>query len=360
MGGRDTAHGRAVILTLLSGLSLALVGATIPDPAAGADPSPTPAPALSVVVTRDLTYESSDSPILMPGTLDVYGPAEAGPWPVVVMFHGAPGDDPVTDRNELARHARMVAGLGFVVFNASWGQASEGGASGLTYEGTLAVNSQGACAVEFARAHAAEHGGVPATMIVFGHSGGANTAAQVAFARPEPSAGCLGGSMLGDIDALVTWEGNWLLSVVHPVLMDLDGVLAANPRMMDALTPWTSLAEHTDQKVVMLVSEDPSASLVSEFPGVIVDREVGDPWAANSWLAMRDPSGDLRRQLEANGAFTDGILDFTEVQQLLYSLLEAQGNPVALEVMPDSSHAYVAGAGWEVFLAAFPKAADEE
>ena len=155
-------------------------------------------------------------------------------------------------------------------------------------------------------------------MIVFGHSGGANTAAMVAFARPAPTAGCLGGTTLGAIDALVTWEGNWLLSVTHPTILDWDGMVAADPRIMDALTPWTYLANDKDLKVVVLVSEDPSLSLESEYPGALVDREVGDPWAADSWLAVRDPSGDLRRQLEANGAFADGTLTFVEVQQLLY------------------------------------------
>ena len=191
-------------------------------------------------------------------------------------------------------------------------------------------------------------------MIVFGHSGGAHAAAMVAFARPEPTAGCLGGPTLGAIDALVTWEGNWLLSVNAP---DWDAALAADPRVMDVNTPWKYLAEHKDQKVVMLVSEDPNASLESEFPGLIVDRPVGDPWAADSWLAVRDPSGDLRRQLEANGALADGKLDLVDAQQLLYSVLKAQGNPVSLDVMPDSSHAWLAGKGWDVFLAAFPKAA---
>jgi hypothetical protein len=39
---------------------------------------------------------------------------------------------------------------------------------------------------------------------------------------------------------------------------------------------------------------------------------------------------------------------------------KAQGNPVTLDVMPDSSHAYLRGAGWDVFLAAFPKAAAKD
>ena len=295
--------------------------------------------------------------MLTPDALDVYAPTKAGPWPVVVMFHGAPGSDPATDRSYLGEHAWRVAGLGFVVFNAAWGHVPAGGDGAPTYDGLLANNSQGACAVEFARAHAAEYGGDPGTMIVFGHSGGAHIGAMVAFARPAPTAGCLGGTTLGKIDALVTWEGNWVLSVNGP---DWNGALAADPRVFDAATPWKYLAEHKDQKVVMLVSEDPKASLESEFPGLIVDRPVGDPWATDSWLVVRDRSGDLRRQLEAIGAFADGKLDLVEVQQLLYSLLKTQGNPVSLDVMPSSSHAYLAGKGWDVFLAAFPKAAAKD
>jgi len=316
----------------------------IATPAPTATTTATPAPTPSVVVTSGLAYEASN-PVLVPGTLDVYAPAEAGAWPAVVMLHGAPGSDPATDRAYLGWYARRLAELGFVVFNASWGHEPGGASERPTFDGLLATQSQVACAVEFARSHAAEYGGDPATMIVFGHSGGAHGAAMIAFARPEPTAGCLGGATLGAIDALVTWEGNWLLSVNYP---DWDGALAADPRVMDAVTPWTYLAGHEDQKVVMLVSEN---------PGAVFEREVGGPWAADSWLAPRDPSGDLRRQLEANGAFADGTLDFVEVQQLLFSVLNAQGNPVSLDVMPGSTHTSLSEAGWEVFLAAFGKAA---
>jgi len=323
-----------------------------PTPTAAATPAPTP----SVVVTTDVAYESTN-PVLVPGELDVYTPARAGAWPVVVMFHGAPGNDPKTDRAELAEHARKVAELGFVVFNASWGHVPGASAAAPDRPGLLAVQSEAACAVEFARARAADYGGDPSTMIVFGHSGGAHPAAMVAFARPKPTAGCLGSATLGKIDALVTWEGNWLLSINGP---DWNSALAEDPTVMDAVTPWKYLAGHKDLKVVMLVSEDPNASLESEFPGLVVDRPVGDPWAADSWLAVRDPSGDLRRQLVSIGALADGKIDLADSQQLLYSVLKAQGNPVTLDVMPDSSHAYLRGAGWDVFLAAFPKAAQRD
>jgi len=315
-------------------------------PAPAATATATPAPTPGVVVTSDLAYEATN-PVLVPGTLDVYAPAAAGAWPVVVMLHGAPGSDPLTDRSYLGEHARRLAELGFVVFNASWGHEPGGASDRPTYDGLLAVQSQVACAVEFARAHAAEYGGDPSTMIVFGYSGGAHPAAMVAFARPEPTAGCLGGPTLGAIDALVTWEGNWLLSNNVP---DWDSALAADPRVMDAVTPWTYLAAHRDQKVVMLVSEKPG----------IPARAVGDPWAADSWLAVRDPSGDLRRQLDANGALADGMIGQADADRLLFSVLEAQGNPVSLDVMPGSSHDSLSDAGWKVFLAAFPKAAAKD
>ena len=337
---------------------LSLPSAAAATPAPTATLPPTPAPTPGVVVTSDLAYESAN-PLLIPGELDVFAPAKAGKWPVVVMFHGAPGSNPKADRLAMAWEARPVANLGFVVFNASWGQPV--GAADLqapSYDYLLAVQSQAACAVEFARANAAAYGGDPSTIIVFGHSGGAHAAAMAAFTGPEPTAGCLGGATLGPIDALVTWEGNWILSVNGP---DWNSALAADPRVMDVVTPWTHLAGHKDQKVVMLVSEDPDVSLRAE--GVsesIVERPVGNPWAADSWLAVRDPSGDLRQQLEKNGAFADGTIGFADEQQLLYSVLKAQGNPVTLDVMPDSSHAWLAGKGWDVFLAAFGKAAAKD
>ena len=64
-------------------------------------------------------------------------------------------------------------------------------------------------------------------------------------------------------------------------------------------------------------------------------------------------AGSSRR----TGRFADGTLDFVEVQQLLFSVLKAQGNPVTLDVMPGSIHEMLSEDGWEVFLAAFPKAA---
>ena len=55
--------------------------ATAAAPTSTTTPTPTPAATPSVVVTYDITYESTD-PVLTPDALDVYAPAKAGPWPV--------------------------------------------------------------------------------------------------------------------------------------------------------------------------------------------------------------------------------------------------------------------------------------
>jgi hypothetical protein len=173
----------------------------------------------------------------------------------------------------------------------------------------------------------------------------------IACAHPQASAGCLGSTTPDAIDALVTWDGDWLL---QPTNIDWDRRLAADPKFLDGLTPLKHLAEHKDLKVVMLVSENTNVGDVNP------DRPLPDSQAADAFFAPRDPSGDLRRQLEANGALADGNLDLGEAQGLLFSVLEAQGNPVSLDVLPGSTHISLGPEGWKVFLAAFPKAAQRD
>lgn len=325
---------------LLGGCAAGASGSPSATPAVTAGPSvavatQTPRPAPTVVVTRDIAYESSN-PVLTPGALDVYAPVRAGPWPVVVML-------PPGDKSRFTEHARRVADLGFVVFSATWDITS----SAPTYDELLAAVSQAACAVEFARAKAAGYGGDPATLILFGPSAGAGIAGIVAFHRPQPASGCLGGTTLGAIDALVTWDGEWLAQTTYAAW---DERIAADPRLFDALSPWAYLPSHKDLKVVMLSEAKPNADLN-------LDRPLPDEAAMDAFFGPRDPSGALRAQLEANGALADGVLDALEAQQLLFSILKAQGNPVTLDLMPDTNHISIGTAGWPVFLAAFQKAA---
>lgn len=294
------------------------------SPSAASTQSPRPA-----VTSFNVPFEGSD-PAMYPGVLDVYSPASAGRWPVVVMFHGEGGA-----RGDLAAQATQVAEHGYVVFVPDWGDVAPGKAFDLTSrEGLTASDAQNACAVAFAESHAAGYGGDPSTIIVFGHSAGAMAGANLAFAPGKPAPGCLGGG-LRPVDALVTWEGDWLASLAM-----WNDIFAADPTLVDAFSIWSKLPLRKNLKVDLLVGE------TSDMP----DLAVAD-------LAVRDPTGALRKQLSKNGALADGNITIAESQRLLYSMLKTQGNPVTLEVMPKSTHEYIVGAGWSVFLAAFDRVA---
>jgi hypothetical protein len=294
-------------------------------------PAPTPTPA-TVTAKFDVSFESAN-PLNPPGILNLFAPVRPGRWPVVVMFHGNPA---AVSREYLSVYARRVAEEGFVVFVPTWGKSGGAAYDALSFvDQANADAAQAACAVAFARARAADYGGDPARMIAFGHSGGGNIASVVAFARPAPTEGCRGGTKLGAIDALIAWEGDWVLAPPF-----WDSVLADEPAVLDALTPWKHLADRRDLPVYFTVSDKPG-----------LGREDG------AWLEVRDPSGTFRRLFEAIGALDDGYMGVDELQAMFARALEAQGNPVTYEVMPDSTHESISPEGWKVFVAAFRKAA---
>jgi acetyl esterase/lipase len=310
--------------------------ATAPPLTSTSAPTETPA---AVTAATDLRYESS-GPLGKPADLDVYAPTAPGPWPVVVMFHGDPA---MGTKGYIGPWALQVAADGFVVFVPTWGKTSAEASTRLTRRDEfLADGRQAACAVEFARAHAAEYGGDPTKMLLFGHSAGGNVAAQVAFAGRQPTEGCPGGATLGPISGLVTFEGDWLLADPSN-----DMAVATDPAVLTAMTPWDYLANDKNLRVAMLVSENPGAGMQSQ---------TADPQATDSWVAKRDPTGALRRQFKALDALA-GRPGVKEEQTLLYTALEAQGNPVSLTEMPGADHMSIGLKGRPIFLAAFHEVA---
>ncbi len=178
-------------------------------------------------------------------------------------------------------------------------------------------------------------------MIVFGYSAGAGLAAGLAFGDLTPTPGCRGGTSTGSIHALVTWDGDWMFT--DPMW---DERLAADPALMNDATV-RQIASNKALKVVMLMSE-------SVGPYI---RDLSDPKAFEAFFKVRDPSGSLRTQLAAIGALDDHAYDLKEMQQLLYTLLKAQGNPVTLTVLPGASHDAMGSLAMPVFIAAFTVAA---
>ena len=122
------------------------------------------------------------------------------------------------------------------MFVPAWGLGSPAAQKVPRSEWLAANGRQAACSVAYARSHAAEYGGDPSTLVLFGHSAGANTASVLAFNRPTPSEGCPGGDELGPISSLVTFEGDWLFmdSMWHQVIPD-------DPAVLSEGTPWNGL-----------------------------------------------------------------------------------------------------------------------
>lgn len=95
--------------------------------------------------------------------LDVYAPTEGSDWPVVVYFHGgaaAPGR-----RTDAAARLQALAEQGLVVYAPDWRANGPAGGS-----------QDSVCAIAYAEATAADHGGDAEALTVSGYSTGGFTA----------------------------------------------------------------------------------------------------------------------------------------------------------------------------------------
>ena len=128
-------------------------------------------------------------------------------------------------------------------------------------------------------------------------------------------------------DNLVLFEGDWLLLGASW----WDDLLRQDPRVMEAITPWSFLEAAARMPVHILDSHDPD--LCAPLPRN-VDR----------WLALRDPTGSVRRNLERSGALQDGQLCEQEVQPLLHQRLQSLGYKATFSVVPGSSHNHLSKA----------------
>lgn len=131
------------------------------------------------------------------GWVDVFHPVDPGPWPVVVLMHGAASQDRDVDTFETHvseacppdcvgfydAHASYLAQQGTVVFFPA-----------VTTDSRLrqVVDDIG-CVGAFVAAKASEFGGDPDRTVVVGHSRGATTGAAMAFSgfATEPGADCV-------------------------------------------------------------------------------------------------------------------------------------------------------------------------
>ena len=317
--------------TILIAASAALVLMwVVPAPASAGD-TQTTGDTPSMEVQKDAGVEylvGADGTVYV---LDVYRPAGAGPWPVVVMFHGAGGSGP-----QWYQWISAVAEQGAVVFVPTWADNTPWPSVEAARVDFQGITGQLACSAAFARAEAGTYGGDPSNLTVFGHSAGANLASVIAFGKPKVPTGCLAKSGSVVPQNLVLFEGDLVLfGAFWTMLLQMD------PGVMDDLTPWSYLNGTT---------HFPTRIFVSEIGAKVQREHVEDPWAEDSWLLLRDPTGELRLELQELGAFEDRWLDVGETHALLQHHLEAHGYAASLDVFPKSHHISLSKEGLQLLV----------
>jgi hypothetical protein len=192
-----------------------------------------------------------------------------------------------------------------------------------------------AAIVRFARGTAARYGGDPAHLTLFGHSAGASQAAMEAFGGVSASKGGLEGAGSATPDSLVLFDPD-LLFAGDPIT---DAYLAADPGIMRVFTPWEDVGRRVDFPITVIGSGDPALT-----------RPARHVWAKDSWLAVRDPSGGLRRGLQKVGAFQGGRFVNDGALKLLVRRLRAAGDTATYVQLTDSTHTVLGDRGMESLL----------
>lgn len=288
----------------------------------------------SVTVTADVRFAdvSPDLALWSDPLLDVYSPQQADNLPLVVLLtpHGFTKDNPST-----VQLANGVAERGAVVVVANWSQQED---PPETFEDPAALTdiaragqSFAGCAVSFAASQAAEFGADPSRLVLVGELYGANTASMVALGPADPYPGCLASTTEWSATGLVGLNDDWLAT--YP---DFDAVASA---AVEVFSPWALL----DQAPTI------STKLVVTSEAVTVARRCDDRDA--DWMTSRDPTGAMRDQLDAVGAYEDGCVDMGDQAAAMAAEMAAQGLPAEVVRLTnaDSATSSDLGAHVEMF-----------
>jgi acetyl esterase/lipase len=267
-------------------LAIVLFLSACTAPAAIDDASPAPVDTTVPVTAPDTT--APDATVFEPRAsvatmtagglpIEVFAPAEPGPYPVLVTVHGGGwvGGSP----DHMAPLADALAQQDVVVFNITYTTMSEGG----RYPGMV---EDVACGVGFARAHASEYTTTPDRVIIAGFSAGAHLSALVAFA-PEVFTCPDGGSSTPD----------GFIGLAGPYDTDRIAILA------------------------------------TLFGATI--EEAPETWAAGNPLTYVESAPDIPILLIHGDADTTAPISFTEQ---LDEALTAAGANVTFEVLPGGTH----------------------
>lgn len=303
-----------VVMTVVA---IAFVGRSTAPPAAPNTAVPltvptTGAPAPDGVVVRyevavaaGLVYWTDGATTF---TVDVVYPIDAqGSLPVVVAFPAyIAGTKDLTTAREMAQRGAVA----FAPMTVPRGDRSpEDYIDGMDFD-------RGACAVGFAQATAAEYGGDPRRTTVVGAGGGDHHALWSAL-----------GLVRDDVCDV-------------PILHPPTGLVAGVPQWLFELEYWDaavvdpeSNARDTLDRFWNADRWQPAADLrvhLWSTPYAGNDRGIDEPIADDSWIRLRDTTGTLVDDLEALGAFRDGVIGHNDNARLMYLRMRRAGIPATL------------------------------
>lgn len=188
----------------------------------------------SFVRTNDVEYADTY-------TLDVYAPEAIGPWPVIVAVHGLG-----QAKRDMGLLSKELAADGAVVYNIKANMFAP------FIEGIRQV----ACAVRFARATAAEHGGDPRRITLVGNSSGAHTGAVVAMAGDEFAGNCVATDGSAEPDVFVGYEGPYDVATTVYGQVDMTPLETEDPELWAAINTYSHIGGNPDLVVRLVHGQD--------------------------------------------------------------------------------------------------------
>lgn len=259
----------------------------------------------------DVVYMTVDGRDVL---LDIYIPADEGPWPVVVAFHGLGTKDDDTN----SAIAEAAAAEGMLVFAPAWVDEHS---FPVTLQSFDLWRRQASCSVAFAQQHARQSGGDSSRTVLYGFSAGVGPAL-FASLQPitEPIDGCMVDEPPTAATGVVLGDGEYLLysenfdAVFQTDTAPMQQELAS---MIDPIR-WPS---DLNAEFYLWVAEEG-----------IPPRQIDD--IGSGWFALRDPDGSIQSDLERLGELEDGTVGTIDSGRLLESRLAEAGVNVSFASYP--------------------------
>ncbi len=287
-----------------------------------------------VEVTGGLVYHQGDDRFKnAQATLDVVAPTTGGPWPVVVAFHGDPSS---VGKSWMLPMATDIAGRGRVVFVPDWGHtAAEWQSEASLEEQWSSLVRELRCAVVFAKSNAADYGGDPGHITLYGYSAGGNAALMAGLTESEPLEACVETGAGVVPQAVVSGDGDVLLGAAV-----WDAHLAEEPEAFYAFAPWRHLDASHGFPVYIAAVENTYGPFERSFGS--------DP--AASFLANRHIDIDLIGELNEMGLLANGSFSLRDSQEWAYQTLLDTGYDAEWVLLPDSTHMSLSSEGQALLI----------